>query len=244
MPPQRSAHPNIDARRFETVDLSYVAALPPGDIKDMLAAADVRGWACVPLVRLGRARGIMAIDIFKPAGRIDCPESVARLASDSVANAIEREFLERERARLTARLERARRMQIIGSLASGIAHNLNNIIGAILGYRAAAYAGNGEPLGFERPADAIAACRVSPGRFDAVLVSHGASGSDGLHLAHILHEIMPQLPMLFATTSIIDVGAGALAESGIAEVLSSPLVSSELAAALAHCLQPTGILQA
>jgi signal transduction histidine kinase len=51
-----------------------------------------------------------------------------------VANAIEREFLERERARLTSRLERARRMQMIGSLASGIAHNFNNIIGAILGY--------------------------------------------------------------------------------------------------------------
>jgi signal transduction histidine kinase len=59
---------------------------------------------------------------------------VVRLAGDAVANAIEREFLERERARLTTRLERARRMQIIGSLASGIAHNFNNIIGAILGY--------------------------------------------------------------------------------------------------------------
>ena len=47
---------------------------------------------------------------------------------------IEREFLERDRARLATRLERARRMQMVGSLASGIAHNFNNIIGAILGY--------------------------------------------------------------------------------------------------------------
>ena len=51
-----------------------------------------------------------------------------------MANAIEREFLERERTKLTVRLERARRMQMIGTLASGIAHNFNNIIGAILGY--------------------------------------------------------------------------------------------------------------
>ena len=57
-----------------------------------------------------------------------------RLAGDAVSNAIEREFLERERAILTTRLERARRMQMIGSLASGIAHNFNNIIGAILGF--------------------------------------------------------------------------------------------------------------
>ena len=62
------------------------------------------------------------------------PLPVVRLAGDAVANAIEREFLERDRARLATRLERARRMQMIGSLASGIAHNFNNIIGAILGY--------------------------------------------------------------------------------------------------------------
>jgi nitrogen-specific signal transduction histidine kinase/CheY-like chemotaxis protein len=49
-------------------------------------------------------------------------------------NAIEREFLEHDRAMLATRLERSRRMQMIGSLASGIAHNFNNIIGAILGY--------------------------------------------------------------------------------------------------------------
>jgi hypothetical protein len=67
---------------------------------------------------------------------IRCPMSlcwvlpVVRLAGDAVANAIEREFLERDRARLTTRLERARRMQMIGSLATGIAHNFNNIIGA------------------------------------------------------------------------------------------------------------------
>jgi len=53
-----------------------------------------------------------------------------RLAGD----AIERELFERDRARLTARLERAFRMQMVGQLASGIAHNFNNITGAILGY--------------------------------------------------------------------------------------------------------------
>jgi signal transduction histidine kinase len=54
--------------------------------------------------------------------------------ADAVASAIEREFLEHERARLATKLERARRMQMIGTLAAGITHNSNNIIGAILGY--------------------------------------------------------------------------------------------------------------
>jgi signal transduction histidine kinase len=124
----------LGATETGIITVPDVAVLRPGEAKNTFAAAGVRGWACVPLIRPGRVRGIMAVDAFQPAGSIDCPIPVARLAADAVANAIEREFLERERARLTTRLERARRMQMIGSLASGIAHNLNNIIAAILGY--------------------------------------------------------------------------------------------------------------
>src|SRR5207244_3505719 len=111
-----------------------VSVLPPGAVKDVLAAAGVRGWACVPLIRPGRAGGIMGFDALQRTWDSVFPLPVLRLAGDAVANAIERGFLERDRSRLTTRLERARRMQMIGSLASGIAHNFNNIIGAILGY--------------------------------------------------------------------------------------------------------------
>src|ERR1043166_5920775 len=76
----------------------------------------------------------MGFDAFYPIRKRVLPLSIVRLAGDAVANAIEREFLERDRAKLTVRLERARRMQMVGSLASGIAHNFNNIIAAILGY--------------------------------------------------------------------------------------------------------------
>jgi signal transduction histidine kinase len=106
----------------------------PREAKDALAAARVRAWAFVPLIRPGRLRGIMGFDAFEPAWNVFFPRPVVRLAGDAVANAIEREFLERDRVRLTARLERARRMQMIGQFASGIAHNFNNIIAAILGF--------------------------------------------------------------------------------------------------------------
>jgi signal transduction histidine kinase len=473
----------LGAAVTDIITVPDVAVLAPGETKDTFVAAGVRGWACVPVIRPGRVRGIMAVDIFHAAGGIDCPAPVARLASDAVANAIEREFLERERTRLAMRLERARRMQMIGSLASGIAHNFNNIIGAILGYsemiepqltpgtgpahqideirRAAerardlidailtfgrrgdarvrpvqvrnlfeeansllhaslpggiklivedvpadmavsgepaqlqqvilnlctnaaqAMEGSGsirltaelrdvvvpfplshgeltprryvclsvsdtghgidegvarrlfepffttrpggtglglatvyeivrdydgamnvrsipgrgscfeawlpaaaiettevveqsglplghgeavlvvesererrlrkeemlaalgyEPVGFERPADAITACCVSPARFDAAVISDEASEPDGLQLARALHEFMPGRPILFATQPTTDVSPDALAEAGITEVLSRPFVSSELGAALARCLRPPGILQA
>lgn len=118
----------------DNVTVPDVTALRPGPVKDALTAAGVRAWACVPLTRPGRVRSIMGFDRFRPIRNKIFPVPIVRLAGDAVANAIEREFLERDRAKLTVRLERARRMQMVGSLASGIAHNFNNIIGAILGY--------------------------------------------------------------------------------------------------------------
>jgi signal transduction histidine kinase len=461
----------------DIVTVPDVAALPPGTLKDMLAAAGVRSWACVPLIRPGRVRGIMGFDTCRPEqrGRV-FPLPVMRLAGDAVANAMEREFLERDRARLSTRLERARRMQMIGSLASGIAHNFNNIISAILGYsemvepqlmrgtkpaehideirRAAergrdlvdsiltfgrqrdarvrpvqvrtlfdeaasllraslpsgveliidevpvdvavsgepaqlqqvilnlctnaaqatprngsiritaeqkevaaflpmshgelapgryvclavidsgcgfdesvaqrlfepffttrsagtglglatvheivrdhdgamnvqSKPGNGsrfeawlpavaadnnpvvgpavlplgcgetvlvvesereklllneemlaalgyEPVGFEHAADAIATCRSAPDRFDIILVNHASQTSVGLDLTRALHEAAPRQPILLATSSAIDVDVDALADAGISELLRRPLVSTELAAALARCLR-------
>jgi signal transduction histidine kinase/CheY-like chemotaxis protein len=464
----------------DIVAVPDVATLPPGAAKDVLAAAGVRGWACVPLIRPGRVRGIMGFDALRPASDGAFLLPVVRLAGDAVTNAIEREYLEHDRARLATRLERARRMQMIGSLASGIAHNFNNIIGAILGYsemvepqltpgtkpaqhideirRAAErgrdlidnilafgrrrdacvrpvqvralleeaasllraslpsgveliiedvpsdvvvsgepaqlqqvilnlctnaahaiqrsgnirvtaeqkdvaafllmshgeitpgryvclavedngrgfdegvarrlfepffttrLAGTGlglatvreivrdhdgamnvqskpghgsrfevwlpaaevdstavvgptmlslgrgetvlvvesereqllrdeemlaalgyEPVGFEHSDEAIAACRLAPDRFDIILVSHASPG--GLDLAHTLHGVAPQKPMLLATASTIDVSVDALAEAGISQVLRRPLDSTVLAAVLARCLRSSGTLR-
>jgi signal transduction histidine kinase len=472
----------LGAAEPDIVSVPDVTALPPGPVKDVLTAAGVRGWACVPLTRPGRVRSIMGFDAFRLIRNRTSPVPIVRLAGDAVANAIEREFLERERAKLTVRLERARRMQMVGSLASGIAHNFNNIMAAILGYsemiepqltrgtkpaqhideirRAAergrdlvdniltfgrrtdarvrpvqvrilleeaasllraslpsgvelvfedvsidlavsgepaqlqqvilnlctnaaqamegsgcirvtakqeelsarlqmsdgelspgryvciAVSDNGrgldervarrmfepffttrlagtglglatvreivrdhdgaisvdskpghgsrfevwlpataaasiaavgpemlplgrgetvliveseqerllrdeeelaalgyEPVGFERPADALAACRSEPGRFDVILVSHGSQTQDGLDLARALHEIAPLPPVLLAAASTIDVSVSRLAEAGISEVLPWPLASTELAAALARCLRASGTLQ-
>ena len=40
-------------------------------------------------------------------------------------------ILERDRARLESSLQQIRRMETIGAVASGVAHNFNNIIGVI-----------------------------------------------------------------------------------------------------------------
>ena len=43
-----------------------------------------------------------------------------------------------------------------------------------------------EPVGFEHPVDALAACRSEPDRFDIILVSYGPESQGGLDLARAL----------------------------------------------------------
>jgi DNA-binding NtrC family response regulator len=93
-----------------------------------------------------------------------------------------------------------------------------------------------EPVGFTRPADALAACRAIPKRFDAVLVGHIVSASSALDLAAALHEIVPEVPILLAKNWADEIGADALVNTGISEVVHRPLISGAIASALARCL--------
>jgi len=96
---------------------------------------DVRGWLCVPRRCGERVVGILAFDATRArfkAGRAEC--RLFRTACDALADAVLREALLGEQRRLEDALEKVRRLDTIGAFASGIAHNFNNIVGAILGY--------------------------------------------------------------------------------------------------------------
>ena len=56
------------------------------------------------------------------------------MAFDAISQCCRQGISQREKERLEASLQQARRMETIGTFASGIAHNFNNIVGAILGY--------------------------------------------------------------------------------------------------------------
>ena len=124
----------IEEVGFGIVAVPNVALLPPGNPKTTLMTFGIQGWACVSLLMPGRSRGILGFDTFRPAWGVFFPRPVVRLAGDAIGAAIERDLSERDRVRLAARLERALRMQMVGQLASGVAHNFNNIIAAIQGY--------------------------------------------------------------------------------------------------------------
>src|SRR6516225_5872174 len=102
---------------------------------DVLAAAGLRGWACVSKSDQRGGFAILGFDALRPGIITQSPElGLLRMALDAIANAVARANLEQERARLESSLQRARRMETVGALASGVAHNFNNIVGAILGH--------------------------------------------------------------------------------------------------------------
>jgi FixJ family two-component response regulator len=100
-----------------------------------------------------------------------------------------------------------------------------------------------EPVGFEQPGEAIAVCRLTGDRFDIILVSDGSQTLGGFELAHALHEVVPQKPILLATASTIEVSVDALTEAGISEVLRWPMATTDLAGALARCLRRSSTLR-
>lgn len=102
--------------------------------RDLLEAAGLQSWLCVRSIGK-RADAILGFDGLN-ARALGCRDDRAlfRMAFDAIANAVDRALLEQEKEKLEAGLQRAERMETIGTFASGIAHNFNNIVAAIHGY--------------------------------------------------------------------------------------------------------------
>ena len=119
----------------EPIALASTALPPPRDDDEVLARQGLEEWLCVPRMSGGRVAALLGFDSLHPGGLAGHVErSLLPVALEVIANAAERELLEVDRARLETRLQRKWRMETVGALASGVAHNFNNIIGAILGH--------------------------------------------------------------------------------------------------------------
>jgi signal transduction histidine kinase len=117
------------------VRVTSLDRLPPGAEREMLAAAGVKSWACVSSIGSDVVGGILGFDMLRGRISIDSSElGLLRNTLNAIVGALRRYILEYERVRLESRLQQARRMETVGALASGVAHNFNNIIGAILGH--------------------------------------------------------------------------------------------------------------
>jgi signal transduction histidine kinase/ActR/RegA family two-component response regulator len=118
------------------VDISHLARLPSKEDRGLLAAQNLQGWTCASRVTEDDGHVILGFDAVGHPSRItrEGELSLLGMALDAIMNAVRREHMDAERRRLQSRLQQARRMETVGALASGIAHNFNNIVGAILGH--------------------------------------------------------------------------------------------------------------
>jgi signal transduction histidine kinase len=116
------------------IRVADVGALPDGAEKSRLQEHGIRSWLCIPMWSAGKRIGFLTLDAV--AGRKHWPDDIelSRTAGEILANAIERQRSESEREMLETRLHQAQRLESIGTLAGGIAHEFNNILGAIFGY--------------------------------------------------------------------------------------------------------------
>jgi signal transduction histidine kinase/CheY-like chemotaxis protein len=128
---RRHRYPTFD----HVVHVPNIARLPDM-AKNSLAATGLTGWACVSSRTIDGTEMLLGFDAVGHPSRITRRGELGllRVALHTIADALGRQMLEQERNRLETRLAHARRLETVGTLASGIAHSFNNIVGAILGY--------------------------------------------------------------------------------------------------------------
>ncbi|HEX3347652.1 MAG TPA: DAHL domain-containing protein, partial [Acetobacteraceae bacterium] len=102
---------------------------------ESLVRTGIAGWVCVSDGLFAPSSTILGFDTRVDGLHINpCEVTLLASALDTLVKAIERERFERERRELEAQLQQAQRLQSVGALSSGIAHNFNNVVGAIVGY--------------------------------------------------------------------------------------------------------------
>jgi signal transduction histidine kinase len=125
----------IGAIEQGTRDVYHGAGTVAAGKKRLAPAPDVQAWLCITNLSGERGKRILGFEALQSDLRFSPGElGLYRMAFDAIAQAVIRAALESERERLQWKLQHARRMETIGTLASGVAHNFNNIVGAILGY--------------------------------------------------------------------------------------------------------------
>lgn len=139
----------LDIARTEEPDLILLDVMMPGmdglEVCHRLRENDRTKGIPVIFVtaqnsKAGKLEGLQAGAVDYITKPIDLEETTARVRTQLNYLAINQENVE-----LTRRLGESRRTAAVGALTQGIAHNLNNMLGVVIGYMELAKANSGDP---------------------------------------------------------------------------------------------------
>jgi signal transduction histidine kinase len=123
------------SKNGEVTHIATVKHMPRGTLREILNSLGAVRWTGIVLRTQDGKCGVICFDGVSASRDTSQPTSdLLRMAGHVLSNALERRQAELARAELEARVLRARRLEALGIFASGIAHNFNNVIGAVLGH--------------------------------------------------------------------------------------------------------------
>jgi signal transduction histidine kinase len=133
---QRALIPDITAAPNDLISVRTADGTGPLAMRRALAARGAVSLTCVRLRRAGRIVGLLCSErnTKGPPTWLLNSNDLLHVVADCFGAALERQHVWTERREIEAALRRAQRLEAIGTFASGVAHNINNVLNVMLGH--------------------------------------------------------------------------------------------------------------